>query len=289
MCYAFDMQKLCSIFIISLSAFFICCGFCIQETNLSHAYNKNTQTYYGRINSENVYLYSNPVDKNEYKLFLLPCTYFVQLTGKPPENSDLFYTANYMDISGFVKQQEVVVIDGTPQKPYVDNLSFSIFSTSGLELRTSPEISPFNIVSNVSYLEKNLIYYGCIDGEEMIPQLGKKWYYCKYLDNNSEMFGYLYSGLCYLLPSYEPNYEVFDLIEEEIFEEQTTNTSSPIVKPPTLSEDVKIIIVICATLPCIVIIYLLFKPTKLTVDNGKNNRHKKYKKFKRQDYYEDDE
>ena len=256
--------------------------FILQELN-------STNQFYARIETENIYFYSQAVDNNIYKMFEIPKTYFVLLTGNAGDEQDMFYLATYMDKNGYVKKNEVKPVVNKPMKPFANDLSFSIYSLSGLDLREKPEITPFNIITNIPFLEKNLIYYGDIIGEEMVPELGEQWYYCKYLSGNNSYYGYLYAPYCYLGPYYSPNTEIVEYYNGELFENKNTPTSTSPENPILLSNEIKIIIIICACLPCLFIIYLLFKPTKIMLDNGNQSNKKKYNKLKKSEYYEYDD
>lgn len=247
----------------------------------------NNTTYFAKILNEETYFYSSPTDNSEYKLFKLPATYFVEILNNANDQEDLFFFAKYIDLNGYVKKTDVQVIIGIPKTPYASNISFRVFSPSGVDLKSTPQDStPFNRIINVPYLSTNLIYYGPCEGEQMIPQKSNIWFYCKYIENGNSYFGYLYSDLCDMLTPIFPNTEEFPILEEELFPEtnienvnQTTNSS--------LSTPIKILIAVCVCLPCFIIIYLLFKPTKITIDNGK--KRKKVSKLKKSEYYEFDD
>lgn len=251
-------------------------------TNLIYA---STTSVYARITANNVYLYSQPINTDSYKLFAVPISFFVELTGNAGDSEDLFYSAKYIDMSGYVKKGDVSAVQGVPTSPYASSLSFRVFSPSGLDLRSSPSsLTPFNIVINVPYLETSLIYYGTCAGEEMISQKGSDWYYCKYISNNSKYYGFLYSALCDLLPKIPTNSENLPAYEGELFAQPITE---PLNQTNTLdlSNWLKAIIVVAICLPCFLIIYLLFKPTKLVVDNGSQGKSK-IKRLRKSEYYE---
>jgi len=291
------------IFVLIINAFLFCELFFLDnfkpldiKNNLNLSFNnfneiKNANNFafaeeenvYAKIKSDNVYLYSQAINNDLYKIFCLPRSYFVILTGNAGDSSNLFYKATYMDISGFIKKNEVQPIIGTPQNPFADNLTFSTFTPNGIELRNSPSNSnSYNIVTTVSF-SKTLTYYGRISGEQMIPQMGTTWYYCKYVDEkNNIYYGYLYSEYCYLLSEITENLESFPDYQGELFPQSVDIT--PSTDQINLSRELKIFIIVCACVPCFIIIYLLFKPTKLIIDNG--NHKKKINKVKKGEYYE---
>lgn len=241
--------------------------------------------YYAKITNPNVYLYSTPIDDDEQKLFKIPQTFFVKITGNA-DDENLFYNACYVDVKGYVKKSEVNVVIGTPVSPYADSISFRIFVPSGTEIRSSPTSeTPFNYIIDIPQKER-LVYYGPIEGEEMISQRGNIWYYCRYITNNNYYYGYVYSSLCDLLSEIPTNYETLPLFEGEPFAvvetEETSNTTT------NFSQLFKILLIVGITLPCVLVLYLLFKPTKLMIDNGKKGKQK-IRKLKRPEYYELDD
>lgn len=277
------IKYLSGLFIFYL--FFIYFIFNLFFCNLIYIFAEN-ETVYARIENDNIYFYSAPINDETSQLFCLPKTYFVMLTANAEDQDNLFYCAYYSGITGYVKKSDVKPVEGVPLRPHADNLSFRVFSPNGLELRSTPNASsPFNIITTVNYLETNLVYYGLKQGEEMISQKGNNWYYCKYIKSNNSFMGYLYAPLCDLLPPLTPNTEVLQYKIGELFVIDTP-TTAPDTEGIKLPQELKIIIIICAVLPCILIIYLLFKPTKLLMDNGTNQPKKKISKLKKSEYYE---
>lgn len=245
------------------------------------------QNVYAKIISENVYIYSQPVNNDFYKLFCVPRSYFVLLSDNAGDAQNLFYKAKYLDISGYIKKADVMPVTGTPASPYAQ-ATIKTFAPNGLELRSSPSVlTQENIIITVPFLEEDLTYYGKAVGEIMVPTLGNIWYYCKYSVGSSVYYqGYLYSALCFGLSTIPENEENLPEFQGELFPTETD--VPPADNEIKLSEELKIIIIICACLPCLFIIYLLFKPTKLIVDNGPNPK-KKMKRLKKSEYYEYDE
>lgn len=256
-----------------------------SEENASIAFAK--QSVYAKIVNENVYMYSQPVNNDFYKVFCIPKTFFVLLSDNAGDAQNLFYKAKYLDFNGYVKKSEVLAVSGTPIMPFAQ-ATFQTFAPNGLELRSSPSVSTQeNVIVSVPFLEENLTYYGKTVGEIMVPALGNVWYYCKYLVGSSVYYqGYLYSALCYNLTNFSENEENLPEFQGEIFPVETD--APPVDNEIKLSNELKIIIIICACLPCLFIIYLLFKPTKLIVDNGPNQK-KKMKRLKKSEYYEYDD
>ena len=247
--------------------------------------------YYGRALASGIYLYSTPEitsDKTN-RIFEIPATYFVLLLG---DENDLFYRAQYNDIYGFVLKSEVSCIQGTPVNPYVTNATFRVFTPSGANLRSSPyeTLGTTNLITSIPFLETNLMYYGTCEGEEAISYKGNIWYYCKYVSQNQEMYGYIYSPLCDLLTNIVQNTEEFEYVTPDF--STTTGEQTSGENYLSISNPWQIIIIVLVCLPCIFIIYFLFKPTSIATQNvvksskKKNKRKKKISKLKHSDYYE---
>lgn len=166
---------------------------------------------------------------------------------------------------------------------------FRVFAPSGLHLRTSPHESegPYNIITTIPYLENNLIYYGKVFGEEAISNKGDLWYYCKYITNEEQFCGFVYSVFCDMLKEIPPNTEQLDITDAPIFDQPSKETNNT-DKLSTLSKPAQIVIIALVCLPCLLIVYLLFKPTKITAIESRKKK-KKIKKLRKSDYYEFDD
>lgn len=255
-------------------------GTLLSPTNFVEA--STDEIIYARITTNNVCFYSAPNDSSA--LFYLPNSYFVQLLDNA---GDYFYSARYSDLYGYVKKSEVTVVKGSPITPYAEKLSFRVISLNGLELRSVPKSSsPFEIVDNVPYLETDLVYYGTMAGDAMVPECTNLWYYCKYLNGSTYSMGYLYSLFCDKLSSIPTNTEVLEIRTEPIFvEEETGGPTSTL----NFSNPTQILIVVAVCLPCLLIIYLLFKPARLAKSEAEKDKPKKIKRLKKSDYYEIDD
>jgi hypothetical protein len=243
---------------------------------------------YARITKSNIAFYKEPFVSNDNILFYPEITYFVELIA-PEENS--FYKARYMDIDGYVLASDLVFVSGQPQNPFPENIGLKILSSNGLNLRSSPIASqgPFNILCTLPFLESNIKYIAKTFGEEYAPAMGDTWYYCTYITGQENISGYLYSVYCYPLANIPRNMEELQTVDKPYFSEESTVTQTNNVdKLSSLPMPVQILLVAVVCLPCILIVWLLFKPTHLSVDNGKG-KTKKIKRLKKSDYYELDD
>lgn len=272
------------IFIIILSS----CSFIKINTKGNTFYASGTKSYYARIEIDNCYFFSAPILEDSTKMFILPKTYFVLLTS---EAGDLFYSAFYDDISGYILKKDVKAVSSTPTNPYLKNINFRVFVPSGANLRSTPQSAgSVNLVYSIPYLDNNLSFLGTMQGEEAIPKKGNTWYYCKYFTANTQYLGYVYSPLCDDLTPISQNTEIVEyLTQPPSFETNIPETSSGF---EGLSETATTIIIVVVSLPCLLFIYLLFKPSNIANNSNKENKTSKKKKISRlkhSDYFEYDD
>lgn len=252
-----------------------------------------SRTYYAQISKDSqVFLYSLPTKLKDNRMFVLPCTYFVELIKNA---NDEFYYARYNDLYGYVIKNEVKPVKNTPTSPFLVNINFRVFVPSGANLRTSPyNNGTLNLIYSIPFLDSNLMYYGISYGEEAISKKGQTWYYCKYFAGNQTYTGYLYAPLCDDLSVITDNTESVEFLDNITFDDETITTSGEVFKG--LSSTTTTIIIIAISLPCLLFIYLLFKPTKLAEETSSTNskprkKHdkKKIKRLKNSDYFEIDD
>lgn len=236
-----------------------------QKSEVSFAKN----TFYAQVETNNVFFYSEPVADESKTLFELPKSYFVKLIDHAGEN---FYYSEYRGIYGYVKKTQVTPIDGTPITPYF-TADFRAIPLSTLPLYTSPSTVTGSILTEIPHLTKNIIYYGSMNGEEAVPETSNEWYYCKY-DN---FYGYVYSVYCDKLTEFKESSEVFSKLENFTFDDE---------KPEGLSTIAMTFIIVGVSIPCLLVIYLLLKPTfvKEKVTNVKPKSKKRHG-----DYFEFDD
>ncbi len=248
-------------------------------------------TYFARITSSQTCFYSSP--DNNSAIFFLPETYFVELIG---DYDNDFYYAKYNDIYGYVKKGEVKAVKNIPNNPYLVDITFRVFVPSGANLRSTPyNNGSVNLIYSIPFLDTNFAYYGIINGEEAISKKGNIWYYCKYFSNNVVYNGYVYSPLCDSLSPIEKNNEPVEFIDGEIKFDSNNQDSSQINAIENLPQATQTIIIIAISLPCLLFIYLLFKPTMVAESSNNNNKanrkkhKKKISKLRHSDYFELDD
>ena len=281
-------------FVVLLS--FVCNFFCFFYS--SNYVLADEVCYYGRAVDGEVDFYKAPISSPENILFKVPKTYFVKIL---KQENDIFYKAQYMkDILGYIKKDDMKYINTTPSLPFADFISFRIFTPSGANLRSSPNhnLGATNLITTIPFLETNLLFVGNIEGEEAISYKGNLWYYCKYIKDNTITYGYVYSAFCDMMASIPDNNEQFEYIVPTYENSQQqlppTNNATEML---TLGSPAQVAVIVGISLPCILIIYFLFKPTKISMQKSSTNKtqpkqikqpkhKKKIKRLKGSDYYE---
>ena len=236
-----------------------------------HAYTKTK--YFAKIENSETYIYSLPNDKNENKLFEIPKSYFVELLS---QYNETFYKAKYLDLTGYIKINEVTPVSNTPTTPYADNITFRVYSSDGLNIRNEPSTKNGleTIKGSLTVLDENIMYYGKISGEEVVKNRGSIWYYCKYKNNHEVILGYVYAGFCDMLSPIEENKENFTICNNP-FNIQNTETNSNTQHSKT---DIKNLILILTIIPTLFLIFLLFKPFKIIEEENKKKVKKIFRK-----------
>lgn len=250
-----------------LFVFLISCLF--QHQNHSA---KAETSFYAKIENSGVYFYSSPTQQGQ--LFEIPKSYFVFI------NSDAndFWNATYKNQKGFVKKEQVSLMNGHPQNPYA-NSSFKVFVTFPLyDQPNQNSQSKISITPN-----QTLTYYGTKIGQSL-SSTNSVWYYCSTFANNQEIFGYVFSGVVDQAPQIHINYETFAKVEDETFSNSQSNEYS------SLSTKTKIMLVVAISVPSAMIFYFLIKPSRIAKSASKQKKTRVYRrKPQHSDYYEFDE
>jgi len=222
------------------------------------AYASNTQSYYARIMQDDVLLYKNALEINDYSniYFTLPRTYFVELVD---DCSNGFYKVNYLNFTGYVKKECVQTIVGTPQNAFLSDYNFRVYSEQSRDLRSEPttESGSSSQVAYIPLLSRNLTYYGYIVGEEVIAGRTNIWYYCKY-SAEQDYYGYVYSDFCDELPKIQENTEQVTYTTSPKFNE---NNEIPTTIP--LKDKTTGVIVAILCVPAGIFLFMIFKNKKI--------------------------
>ncbi len=239
-------------------------------TPISRAEGAAKKDYFAKIQTTNVLFYALP--NEESALFQLPYSYFVKVVGVEGN----FYEATFKDKSGYVKKSDVALMSGTPTNAY-PSAQFMLFEPH--YLYTSP--SKAEVLTAVSD-DVTLNYYGDMQGEELKYE-NTLWAYCSLQTENGVQFGYVYSTFIDRLPKIETNLEIFDTIDESVFTSSATNFSG-------LSVGTQILLIVAISVPSIMILFFLIKPSKIIQSQkGKKKVKKQKTRVSHGDYFEFDE
>ena len=248
----------------------------VPKTKLASA--KYTTYIYARVENSGVYLYKNTTPTPTNALFEIPQTYFVLILSNFDAN---FYKAQYRDVVGYVLKKEVVPVSETPKNPFLETVTFRVYSSDGTGIMSTPFDNKIEI-GKVKELE-DIDYYGTIIGTEEIEDRGFTWIYGK---TNSGVMGYFYAGLCDKIEGYVENNETTTILKDAF----KTENKDYLYNLVDISTGLKILLISLITIPAIALLVLLFVPfpKKQVEIIKKKNTIKKPKTFKQIQDYNDD-
>lgn len=213
----------------------------------------DTPTYF-RINNDSVYLYRTPVadTENNNAYFKLPNTYFVKFNSTFDEN---FLNVTYRDFTGYVLKSDVVAVYSIPEIPFETNRIFNIQGVANLVIRSAPNTQS-EYLGTIPFNATDITYFGEIEGEQANLGLSNIWYFCRYKSFEQGIItGYIYAPLTTGLTEFVPN-------TEEVLTEPTQNANSNSVLAPELKTGSNLILILCLTVPAILLLILVFRPEK---------------------------
>lgn len=240
---------------------------CPHTTHFANAKN----SFYAKIESGEVYFYSAPLSNSE--VFEIPKSYFVCINA----DANDFWQATYKNQTGYVKKEQVSLMNGNPQNPYATS-TFKVFVNFSLYEAPNQTSS---IKTNVNP-NQSLTYYGKRTGQAL-SSVNNVWYYCSLYENGHEVFGYIYSGVVDQLSTIATNYETFTRVEESNLSQNQSNNYS------SLSTKTKIMLVVAISVPSAMILYFLIKPSRLNSSHKRKRSKVLQRKSRHSDYYEFDE
>lgn len=249
------MKKL---LIIAGTITFILVSIFVINSSIDAEQVNTTQTSgYAIIKDNNCYFYRTTNTKSRFsdRFFLLEKSYFVKIL---ENTNDDYYKAEYNGIVGYVQKKDIDFVEEVPLMPYLEDITFDIYSGSSVCLRTEPTTQNGigTIITTLPANKKNLSYYGKITGEESINGLGNIWYYCSYkTSENKEIFGYIYSPQTLNLSPITENNESVTTVSIKDY--------APIYSLLYLNLSTKNLIILALALPSLFVIYLFVKPTKI--------------------------
>lgn len=254
-------------FMIIFLYFLILCG----NINISTANAENENQYYAKIQGTNVFLCSLPNESSA--IFEIPYSYFV----KVDKTVDDYYKVTYKDIEGYVKKDRVKLMKGTPQSPYA-NATFKIFVQHNLyESATQNSANILNVDTS-----STITYYGTKIGQQ-VTSSNNIWYYSSLQSNGKTYYGYIFSGITDYLTNININNESFEVVSDTVL-------SSGISEFSSLSTNTKIMLIVSISVPSLLILYFLIKPSKIMqISKSRKQSKKESRKIRHGDYFEFDE
>ena len=213
---------------------------CIYAKNPTWAQIKNSSTY--------LYKSAELNSSINNKWCLIENTYFVKILNN--YNSE-YYKVEYNGINGFVKKSEICLINETPLMPYPNNTTFSVGKTN-CYMRSKPQIkdNTDNTICVVPANTTGLKYIGKTIGEEAIDFKGSVWYLAEY----NGYVGYIYSAYTTSITPIKENVETVSLFIGNDFSKINPLTNTTCV-----------ILIIVTLIPCLIILFMLYKPNNKKV------------------------
>lgn len=235
-----------------------------------HNYTKaSDKIYFAKVQSTGVEFCESPSTTSS--LFEIPYSYFVEVESR----IDNFYRVKYKGLEGYVEKNKVTLMDGIPQNPY-PQVTFQLFDSQNMYLSADRG-------TVVEELDETavLTYYGQKVGREL--KTGNNiWYYANIEKEGRNSFGYIYTAYIDSLPHIEANTENFEILTEDIFAPPSSFSG--------LSTGTKVILIIAISVPSLLILYFLIKPSKIMQSSKSQHKAKKSKKrVSHGDYFEFDE
>lgn len=213
-------------------------------------------SFFAQIQTENVFLFE---DKGTKPIFEIPNTYYVKLL---EDEVDGYYKAQYMNLTGFIRASEIQCVDEYPFTAYLENVNFRILASQSAELRSEPSrsLGLATLVCELPLYETNFVYYGKIQGEEVVPSRSNIWYYASYTKNGVTQFGYIYSGLTDNFTSYSTlPLSLYPITKHNWASLEEDPVITPSFEPPTSSE---LVIIIAITVPALLLLFFMLKTSK---------------------------
>lgn len=202
--------------------------------------------WYGRVFESGIYFYSSPQDNEESKMFLIEPSYFVELT---QEFNSVFYSAQYMGISGFVKKKDVQATSSNIKKPFLDYVCFRVYLTESQTMYSNPS-SNSEVIKQIPIYTKTVKYIGKINGQTLISERTNEWYFCSYTSDKT-YYGYVYSEGIDQISNIYKNTEECEYVEFPDFSAHITNLT---ILPQDSNNYNAIVLLVCLAMGIFVLL-----------------------------------
>ena len=124
--------------IITMSITFILVSiFVINSSIDAEQVSTNQTSGYAVIKDNNCYFYRTINSNSMFsdRFFLLEKSYFVKILENTNNN---YYKAEYNGIIGYVQKKDIEFVEEVPLNPFLEDITFDIYSGSSVSLRTEP-------------------------------------------------------------------------------------------------------------------------------------------------------
>ncbi len=265
--------------IFILGVIFLIMATCLS-TNQTSA--KANQNYYARVESatgENGVSFYRTIDSES--LFSIPNNYFVIVSDIKQD----YYVVTYKDLQGYVKRNDASLVEGTPQIKF-PSATITVFDTQNMYSSATNKSTPITITNDVV-----MTYYGEKEGaglQKVDQKLVTTWYFVSAYVDGQRQEGYIYTNYVSEKP-----FVVRDLSDPDL---TLPTISDDVLIPPQpqnfskLSTGTQVMLIVAISVPSLLILYFLIKPTKLMQTNkSKKNAKKGKRRISHGDYFEFDE
>lgn len=242
--------------------------FSFHSVSITHA--DFEKEYFAKVQSNGVNFYASPTESSA--LFEIPFSYFVKVKAVV----DNYFKVTYMDLEGYVKKDKVDLMDGSPINPYA-NANFNLYLPFALYETASKDNALTNLDENMT-----ICYYGKKVGQQL--KIGiNDWYYSRVQVEGTTLHGYVYSDLVETPINIKTNNEVFSKVTEDILFPSNSTFKG-------LSTGTKVILIVAISVPSILILYFLIKPSKIMeITKMKKKQKQPVRRIRHGDYFEFDE
>ena len=242
----------------------------IMLSSNSITYAEVEKVFYAKATTSGTCFCETPSENSV--LFEIPTSYFVQVEYVV----DDYYKVSYDGLQGYVKKDKVSLMNGTPTTPYAQ-ATFKLFVP--YSLYQSPSQTSLEICKLST--DMTIKYYGAKAGQQLTSK-SNIWYYSSITDGENIFYGYVFSGTTDHLSNIPTNNESFEIVNEDALNSTTSEFTA-------LSTGTKIILIIAISIPSLLILYFLIKPSRIMQMNKKKSTDKQPRKIRHKDYFEYDE
>ena len=243
-----------------LSILFVLFIFCIS--NFTPVYALTESSYY-RINNAYTYLYSDPSMDPEYRMFLLPETYFVQSYDIQSNN---ILSVQYNGISGYIDITNTTRVYGTPNTPYATH-AITLSPVSNAIIYSQPTTSS-QYLGTLPFDATSVTVFGKCPGESSSLDSSSDWYFIRYTSITQGIItGYIYHSVVQSFVPAPANTEVLET-------SPSTPAGSTDIIAPELQDSHNIIIILLLLVPALLFVYLLLVPRKKHSKRPQHNSSK---------------